>query len=213
MDARTDALVASYDRVAQAYAARYHRELDAKPADRALLDRLVAAVGNVGPICDLGCGPGQIARYLHQQGVDTCGIDLSPAMVRQARHLNPTITFCQGDMRALTEITDNRFGGIAAFYSIIHVPRDAVVEALRELRRLLKPRGILLVSFHIGRQVNHVDEWWGEPVSLDFVFFEPDEMARYLVVAGLEPIETIVRDPYPEVEVQTRRAYLFARKP
>jgi hypothetical protein len=59
--------------------------------------------------------------------------------------------------------------------------------------------------------VLHLDELWGAPVSLDFVFFEPDEMAGLLRGAGFEVTELVQRDPYPEVEVQTRRAYVFAR--
>ena len=41
------------------------------------------------------------------------------------------------------EIADETFAGIAAFYSIIHIPRTDVVRALTELRRVLKPCGLL----------------------------------------------------------------------
>jgi hypothetical protein len=37
-------------------------------------------------------------------------------------------------------------------------------------------------------------------------------MEAWLTEAGFERIETLVRAPNPEVEVETRRAYLFARK-
>jgi hypothetical protein len=53
----------------------------------------------------------------------------------------------------------------------------------------------------------------GEEVSLDFHFFETEEMKGYLGVAGFELEEVIERDPYPDIEAQTRRAYVFARKP
>ena len=53
----------------------------------------------------------------------------------------------------------------------------------------------------------------GVPVSVDFLFFEPDEMVGYLRAAGYERIEVIQRGPYaPEVEHQSRRAYIFAQK-
>ena len=58
-----------------------------------------------------------------------------------------------------------------------------------------------------------LDEWLGEEVSLDFHFFETEEMKAYLGAAGFELEEVIERDPYPDIEVQTRRAYVFARKP
>lgn len=66
----------------------------------------------------------------------------------------------------------------------------------------------------LGRQEDTcVEEWFDEKVCLDFHFFETAEMKTYLRTAGFEVEEAIERDPYPEIEVQTRRAYLFAKKP
>src|SRR6516164_9860929 len=87
----------SYDRLADEYVRRIYNELKDKPLDRELLDLLAARLRLVGPVCDLGCGPGHVARYLHDQGVDICGIDLSPAMLEQARRLHPGIAFQHGD--------------------------------------------------------------------------------------------------------------------
>ncbi len=202
-----------YDQVAPEYAEKYADEMDHKPFDCDQLDRLAREVGALGPICDLGCGPGQIARYLHSKGVAACGIDLSAEMVNHARRLNPEIPFQQGDMLALTGVADDTFGGIAAFYSIIHIAPEDVVTALRELRRVLRPAGTLLLTFHIGAEVRHLDEWWGKKVSLDFIFYTSDQMRQWLAAAGYEGIDVIERDPNPEVEVATRRAYIFARKP
>lgn len=183
-----------------------------KPFDRDCLDRLALEVGELGPICDMGCGPGQIARYLHRQGVKTLGVDLSPNMVAEAQRLNPEIHFHQGNMLSLPD-TDNSWGGIAAFYCIIHIPREQIVEALLEMQRVLKPGGILLITFHIGSDVKHLDEWWEKPVTLDFASYLPAEMETWLAEAGFELEETLTRAPNPEVEVATQRAYLFAKKP
>jgi SAM-dependent methyltransferase len=178
-----------------------------------MLDWLAEKVDGSGQICDMGCGPGQIASYLHGRRVEACGVDLSPEMVNQAKRLNPEIHFQQGNMLALIEIPDNTFGGIAAFYSIIHIPRPSVVDALRELKRVLRPSGALLVTFHIGDEIVHRDEFLGKEVSLDFYFFETEEMKCYLKDASFELEEVIERDPYPDVEYPSRRAYIFARKP
>lgn len=201
----------SYDAVAPEYAEKFKDEMDDKPFDRRALDRLAREVGQLGAICDLGCGPGQLARYLHRKGVAALGVDLSPQMVAEARRLNPDIGFHQGDMLALPD-PDDSWGGIAAFYCIIHVPRDQIVEALREMKRVLKPGGLLLISFHVGEEIKHLDEWWEKPVNLDFQFFLPDEMEGWLEEAGFEVEETLVREPNPEVEVETWRGYIFARK-
>jgi SAM-dependent methyltransferase len=200
----------SYDRVASDYAAEYADEMAKKPFDRRMLDWLVEKAAGLGPICDLGCGPGQVAGYLHSRGVAACGVDLSEEMVSQARRLHPEIPFQRGDMRRLEGIADASWGGIAAFYSLIHVPRAEMVSTLRELRRVLAAGGTLLAAFHLGSETIHRDEWWGKEVSIDFTFFEREEMKSWMLEAGFAIDEVIERDPHSEVEYPSRRCYLFA---
>jgi SAM-dependent methyltransferase len=207
-----DDVQGSYDRVAAEYARRISGELEHKPLDRQLLDRFAAGVQGLGPVCDLGCGPGHVSRYLHERGVPVIGIDLSPAMLEQARHLEPGIEFRQGNMLS-PDIEDAAWGGIVAFYSIIHVSQSEVASALAGMRRGLRPGGLLLLAFHVGDEAVHLDEWWGQPVSVDFHFFRPQEMAGSLRAAGFEVEEVVEREPYPDVEHQSRRCYVFARKP
>src|SRR4051794_520906 len=99
-DGPADDVRGSYDRVAGEYAAHLADELDHKPLDRALLLRFAELVAG-GAVCELGCGPGHVARFLHDAGVAVSGIDLSPRMVEEARKLNPGIDFRVGDMLAL----------------------------------------------------------------------------------------------------------------
>ena len=202
----------SYDRVADEYVQRIYNELQHKPFDRQLLDRFAASLQENGLACDMGCGPGHIARYLHEKGAKVCGIDVSPKMVELARRLNPEIDFSCGDILEL-DVEDETWAGVAAFYSIIHVPPGEIVRALLELRRVLRPGGLLLLAFHIGEGIIHLDEWWGKSVCVDFHFFRPTEMANYLRSVVLEIEEIVEREPYPGVEHPSRRAYIFARKP
>jgi ubiquinone/menaquinone biosynthesis C-methylase UbiE len=201
----------SYDEVAEEYVERIFNELEHKPLDRQLLSRFVEELQGEGLVCEMGCGPGQVARFLHERGARVCGLDLSPRMVEQARQLNPEIDFQQGDMLAL-ELADETFDGVVAFYAIVNLPRQKVVTALREFHRVLKPEGRLLIAFHIGREELHMDEWWGKQVSVDFYFFETEEMKTYLQTAGFTVEETIEREPYETVEHPSRRAYIFARR-
>jgi SAM-dependent methyltransferase len=201
----------SYDRLAAKYAERIYDELRHKPFDRDQLARLAAAAD--GPVCDLGCGPGHVARLLSEFGADVFGVDLSPQMVATARELNPGIEFREGDMRAL-EVASGSLGGVAAFYSIIHIGRDELAGALGEILRVLRPGGVLLVAFHLGDETLHLDELWDERVDVDFHFYGSAEMAAALASAGFVVDEVLERDPYPpEVEHQSRRAYIFARRP
>lgn len=205
-------LRSSYDTLAEEYARRLFHELEQKPRDRELLDRLIREVGDGGPICDLGCGPGQVARYLTDHGADAVGVDLSERMIQVARRLSPTIRFHIGDMLSL-DFPDRSWGGVAAFYSIIHIPDDRVVDALREIRRVLKPGGTLLIAFHIGCETRHFDDLWGHDVNMDFIFYPVEVIQAHLDAAGYQLRDTIVRDPDPDVEYPSRRAYLFAVTP
>lgn len=202
----------SYDRLAETYAELIYRELDGKPFDREWLDRLAAAAGKPGPIADIGCGPGQIARYLHDRGAAVMGIDLSPVMVDFATRLNPGIPFHEGNMLAL-DLPDGALGGITAFYSLIHLPREWVGDALREFWRVLRPGGLLLVAVHEGDDVQLVDHEFNMPVILHYTFFRQSELEGYVLAAGFEIIESMTREPYaPEVEYQSRRIYILACK-
>ena len=203
----------SYDRVADEYARQLFNELQNKPLDRELLCRFAADVAGRGDACDMGCGPGQVARYLRDLGVSIFGLDLSPGMVQQARQFNPDISFREGNMLSL-DIPDGTLAGIAAFYAIVNLPKELLVSVFREMQRVLQPGGLLLLAFHCGNEVLHRDELWGRAVSMDFFYFQPGEIQHDLEVAEFEIEEIIEREPYsPEVEHQSRRAYVFARKP
>lgn len=205
------ALKHSYDVVTDEYVRRFYHELDHKPFDRNLLDYFADLLHGKGPVCDLGCGPGHITRYLHDRRVDAFGLDLSPAMVAAATRLNPNLTYVQGDMTSL-EAENGSWAGIVAFYCLIHIPRIQMVAVLKELGRVLMPQGLLLLSFHIGDEDLHLDELWDMSVDMDFFFFTLDEMEQYLHTAGFEIEYAQDRPPYEEVEYSSQRAYILARK-
>ena len=210
---KISAVQASYDILADEYVRHVYDELQHKPMDRQLLDRFADGVRDTGLACDLGCGPGQVARYLHERGVEVCGVDLSPAMVERARQLNLGIEFRTGNMTAL-DVPHEVWAGITAFYAIVNLPPADVMQALRQMNRVLRPGGLLLLSFHVGEEILHVEDLWGCAASLDFYFYRSEDVEGYLRRAGFEVDEVIEREPYPpEVEYPSRRAYIFARKP
>lgn len=209
----TNSIRDSYNRLANEYATHLFEELQNKPLDRELLNRFASEVKGRGEVCDMGCGPGHVARYLHQAGVTVFGLDLSPGMLEQARTLNSGIRFREGNMLAL-ELEDQVLVGITAFYAIVNLPEESLPLVFREMRRVLQPGGLLLLAFHIGDEVVRVQEMWGQPVAMEFFFFQPSAVRRHLEAACLEVEEVIEREPYaPEVEHQSRRAYVFARRP
>ncbi len=202
----------SYDRVASEYVAHLADELQHKPFDRMML-ALSAELAQGGLLCEVGCGPGHITRYLHDLGANVYGCDISPAMIAQAQARNPHVRYQVSDLRALDAV-DHSLAGIIAFYSLIHLPRAEIVPALRHLRDKLAPNGFLMAAYHLQNaewQDRTLNDWWNIPVNITFLFHTREDLTQYFTDAGYKIEMLTVRAPYAEHEAQTHRAYILAR--
>ena len=199
----------SYDTDASGYAEKVRGLLRESPylrASLALFAELVHGAGG-GPVADVGCGPGYVTAHLHDAGVDVFGIDLSPEMIAIARHDYPDLRFEVGTMTDL-QLADDSVAGIIAFWSVIHVPDDAVPGVFEQFRRVLRSRGPLLVGFHVGDETRHTSEGYtGRPINVDSHHRPPSKVASWLSEAGFTiEAELIIR---PDENVPG--AVMFAR--
>ncbi|MFC1437138.1 class I SAM-dependent methyltransferase [Streptacidiphilus sp. N1-10] len=176
----------SYDTVADSYADQVRDLLDQTPYERAalaLFADLVRATGG-GPVADLGCGPGRIAAHLRELGLDTLGIDLSPAMIAVARRDHPGLRFEVGSMTDL-DLADASMAGLVAWYSLIHIPDDEISSVLTHFRRVLRPGGPMLLGFHVGDESQlKTQGYGGHPMKVHVHRRRPDRVAAWLNDAG-----------------------------
>lgn len=212
MEQNLDKLEKLYDTVAKEYAETFSGEHEKKRKDQEILQRFSQELGDRRPVWDFGCGPGQTAEYLRNLGIEISGLDLSEGMLKQARTIHPEIHFRKGNILAL-EFENDSIAGIVAFYAIVHFTKEQVGIAFREIYRILQPGGIFLLTYHIGGDTIHLDEFLGKEIDMDFMFFTTDFILSCLKDTGFEKIEIIEREPYQGLEYESRRAYVFAIKP
>jgi SAM-dependent methyltransferase len=199
----------SYDTDASGYAQKVSGLLGEMPYLRAsltLFAELVHGAGG-GPVADVGCGPGHVTGFLHDEGVDAFGIDLSPEMIAIARRDHANLRFDVGTMTDL-DLADDSVVGIVAFWSVIHVPDHAMPGVFEQFRRVLRPQGLLLVGFHVGDGTRHASEGYtGRPINVDSHRRRPSRIMDWLRDAGFTIEAELVIGPDKDVP----GAVIFAR--
>jgi len=205
-----DPVRASFDRIAEQYAADFADELSHKPWDVERLRRFAASC-RPGPVLDVGCGAaGHVGGFLAELGVKTViGVDFSARSVLCASGLHPTLRFVAGDVYELP-VADGACAGIVAFYSLIYGNETWLAGALAELRRVLRDGGRVLIAVHAGLGAQRFTDYKGAPVDVEIHHRQPAAFAAQVRRAGfvVESIET--RPPYA-FEHATERLYVEAR--
>lgn len=115
--------------------------------DRARIGRW--ADGVEGRILDAGCGPGHWTAFLVDRGAEASGIDLVPEFIVGASARFPHVPFRVASPND-ADISPASFGGVLAWYSLIHASPDELPSLLAAARRALREGGRLLVGFFDG---------------------------------------------------------------
>lgn len=104
-----------------------------------------------GSLLDAGSGPGHWTELLRSSDCDVSGLDMVSEFVESARHRFPYATFRTGNILNMP-FESSSFGGVLAWYSLIHMTPKERDAALKEFARVLKPAGTLLVGAFLGEQ-------------------------------------------------------------
>jgi SAM-dependent methyltransferase len=201
----------SYDRVADNYVGMGMGDLAPAPWLRAALTAFAEEVRHLGPVLDVGCGPGTVSAFLAALGVDVSGVDLSPRMVEHARRLHPGLRF---EVASATELrlSGSSFGGVLGWWSLFNLPRDVLPGVLASFARALVPGGQVLLGTHVGDgDLARTEAYGGVPVDWTTHLWRPEQLAALLGEAGLDQVAEL-RLP-PPAPGQRDQVLLAARRP
>ncbi len=108
--------------------------------------RLAAELADCDAALDVGCGTGALAGAMHAAGIgDVWGIEPSPYLLQLAARRHPNVRFVQG-VGERTEFAPGRFDGVGASFLFHELPARAADACLVEMRRVLVPRGRLVIA-------------------------------------------------------------------
>jgi SAM-dependent methyltransferase len=200
----------SYDAVADNYVAMGAGELGPHPWLRAVLAAFAEEVRDLGPVLDVGCGPGFVTAHLAGLGVDVSGVDLSPRMVEHARRLHPGLRFEVGSSTELC-LDEASLGGVLGWWSLFNLPREVLPGVLASFAGALLPGGQALIGTHVGDgEFVRTEGYGGVPVTWTTHLWRPEELAALITEAGLEMVAEL---RFPATEQARPQVVIAARRP
>ena len=222
-----DAMAEDYD-AAVAEGERPYNSLYERPAIFSMLGEVAGR-----RVLDVGCGSGSLSAWLAARGAEVVGFDASPNMVRLAESKGiPQTSFRVADLRQPLTFLEDRSFDVAVASLVLHYIHDWA-EPLRELHRVLRPSGELIISTHhpasdikLSATGNYFDteliaerwdlngkavevHFWRRPLSAMFAAFDN---AGFRLIEFLEPMPLPeCRDRYPKAweALTTRPGFAF----
>ena len=176
--------VSTYDEIAHIWSTKYHlQDFWAKEMQR--FNELLPS----GKILDAGCGGARDALGLIQYKYEYVGVDMSEALLKMARQELPQYKFYKQNIYKLE--FKYRFDGFWCSAGLLHLSKNRVSEALKSIKKVMKPGAIGFISVIDGSGEGlELEEWDdGSRHYRYFCYYSKSEFADVLSKNGLKVID------------------------
>lgn len=164
-------------------------------------------------ILELGCGPGNITKYLLSKRPDLniLGTDLAPNMIRVAKEVNPGARFELMDCRDVWKLKD-KFDAVVIGFCMPYLPKEECEILIRDCSEKLSEGGVIYFSAIEGENNKSAYEYSSDGKSKCFVnLHEESYLKNALKENGFKTLQ-VFRKPYPKGnETQTHIIFIAAK--
>ncbi|MCL1080121.1 class I SAM-dependent methyltransferase [Parashewanella spongiae] len=163
-------------------------------------------------ILDIGCGPGNIAKYLLKKRADyrIHGIDLAPKMIELAILNNPSASFDVMDIRSIIQLK-NEYDAVICGFCTPYLSKKDVEHLINNVRGLLKKSGILYISTmeDIDARSGYQTSSSGDKVYTHY--HQGEHFKKLLEKNNFEVLE-VTRKAFPSgAEIPTTDMFIYAK--
>lgn len=167
---------------------------------RSVLQKNAVSFESLSAVLDFGCGCGRVIRHCSHSGATITGCDYNPALIQWCRE---SLRFARFEINQLVPplpFPDGSFDLIYALSVFTHMPEELQHQWMRELSRVLKSPGHLLITAHGEHYLRDLDETQatqfrqgqlvvkelGEPGSNHFGAYHPYSYVEQHLSKGFE---------------------------
>jgi ubiquinone/menaquinone biosynthesis C-methylase UbiE len=143
----------TYNKIAQQFAEDHSQDT----WDDDYIKLFVTSLPKGADVLDLGCGAGNDANKLSEKGLTITGLDISDSFIAIAKAKYPKINFIRGDLLR-TPFNQATFDGLFAKASLLHVAKKDMPRALAEIKRIVKPKGVIHLALKGGEGEGEITE-------------------------------------------------------
>ncbi|HEX4877648.1 MAG TPA: class I SAM-dependent methyltransferase [Chitinophagaceae bacterium] len=142
-------------------------------------------------ILDVGCGPGNITRYLlsARPDFDIAGIDIAPTMIALAKKNNPTAGFTIMDIRQIDKIKTT-YDGIICGFCLPYLSHTDCPKLITDCYSLLNEEGLIYISFVEGNPDKSDFKTTGSGDRTFFYYYSLDDLTGLLSKNNFDLLKT-----------------------
>ena len=205
MKNKNNIAIDTYNEIAQEYEKEFGNDYSDTPYIDIFLNYLDGK-----KVLDIGCGVGNLTKYILDKGFNVDGIDLSEEMLNIAKSKYDDINFLQMNMKDI--ILDKKYDGIMLAYSLFHLTKQEVLEVLPKYYSLLNNKGKMLLILQSGKGEQVIDEPLKNGLKMFINYYSLEEIREVLEDNNFKILYTDLKKPESEFELGNEKIIIICER-